>query len=140
MPMLQTARGVVFLQGAAEAAPPGVLVEPAELKLPDGSAGGDAGTSGVQGSPKGPRPVKQSPSAAEAAKEVDAAAFVKELEQFGKWVAKGDYSRPFEFRAIDEDTARQMLDATGVGHELYKAGGNPKVPSSPRPPLYSRAT
>ena len=31
MLMLQTARGVVFMQGAASAAPPGVLIEPAEL-------------------------------------------------------------------------------------------------------------
>src|SRR5579859_6107414 len=32
MPMMETQRGVVFLQGAASAAPPGVLIEPAELQ------------------------------------------------------------------------------------------------------------
>lgn len=123
MPMLQTARGVVFLNGAASAAPPGVLVEPAELntdppKADDGQ--GDSPKAKVQGSSKPARPVVKSPTAAEAA---------KEIEQFGKWLAKGKDPAEFKFGALPE----QLVN------ELTKAGGTPpKVSSSPQP-LYSRA-
>jgi hypothetical protein len=128
MPMLQTARGVVFLDGAASAAPPGVIVEPAELQTNlTGTVGSDGGgrptESKTQGSPKPARPVVRSQSAASAA---------KELEQFAKWLAKGRDPDEFEFMVLDEYAAAELRKATG--------GGNPKVPSSSRPPLYSRAS
>ncbi|TVZ01262.1 hypothetical protein EAS64_33835 [Trebonia kvetii] len=122
MPMLQTARGVVFLNGAAEAAPPGVLIEPAELngEITPGTADG-VGSAKVQGSPKPARPVKKAPSAADAA---------KEIEQFGKWLAKGSPGE-FEFRALDDETAEALLKASG--------GGQPPKVSPSLQPLYSRA-
>ena len=121
MPMLQTARGVVFLNGASEAAPPGVLVEPAELNT-DPKPEPDAATGQkVQGSPKPARPTVKSPSAADAA---------KELEQFAKWVQKGKNPDDFEFRVIDDEEANVFKVVTG-------GGAGPKA-SSPQP-LYSRA-
>ena len=136
MPMLMTQRGVVFLQGAAAAAPPGVLVEPAELSgseteedgldpddVPDGENpemhdDGPTKRKKVQGSPKGGRPVKRSPSAADVA---------KELEQFGKWLAKPEPKRPFEFRHIDPETLGELAE---LG-EMVKAGGAAPKGSSP---------
>lgn len=113
MPMLQTQRGVVFLQGAAEAAPPGVLIEPAELQ----SSGGDDPAQPkqkVQGSPAAPRPVKQSPSAAEAA---------KELAQFAKWLEKGglDGEKPFEFRYLNPPQLAELIKAANAA-----GGAGPK--------------
>lgn len=131
MPMLQTARGVVFLDGAAEAAPPGVLVEPAELRANMGPDGQEddmevgAPTPGqrkakVQGSDKPDRPVVQSASAADAA---------KELEQFSKWLAKGKAPEDFEFRVLDPVAADMLKAAAGAG-----GGAGPKAPHNP----YSR--
>jgi hypothetical protein len=127
MPMLQTARGVVFLNGASEMAPPGVLVEPAELngEITPGQSDG-IGTGGGQAKVTKPdRPKVKSPSAAEAA---------KEIEQYGKWLAKGGQGS-FEFRVLDDETAEALLKASGGGTDP-KA---PEVPSSFPLPLYSRA-
>jgi hypothetical protein len=124
MPMLQTARGVVFMDGAAEAAPPGVLIEPAELngELTPGQADG-MGAQRTGRVAKPDRPKQKSPSAAEAA---------KEIEQYGVWLAKSGPKKPFEFRVLDQDAAEALLKATGGD------AGDPKASSS-RQPLYSRA-
>jgi hypothetical protein len=140
MPMMQTARGIVFIEGSSESAPAGVLVEPAELRGdittsapggddyeaalggPSKSKGKDGKTAQVQGSPKAARPVKQSPSAAAAA---------KELEQFSTWLAKGKDPDEFVFNVLD-DVAASLLKA--------QVSRGPKVPSSSRPPLYSRGS
>ena len=75
------------------------------------------------GSSKPARPVVQSASAADAA---------KELAQFAKWLEKDSSSRkPFEFRVLDEGTAAELVKATG-------GGAAPKVSLPSRPPLYSR--
>jgi hypothetical protein len=50
MPQLQTARGVVFLEGASETAPPGMLIEPAQA--PPGSGGPEAGAAPGSASPE----------------------------------------------------------------------------------------
>jgi hypothetical protein len=167
MLMLMTERGVVFLEGASEAAPPGVLIEPAELSGSD-TAGEqtDPAPAGpakqkVQGSPQPARPVKQSPSAADMA---------KELEQFAKWLGKAPEGRkPFEFRHLDPANLAEAFKAAdgdkdtcpcgtpvvydwangwqhgdgSISHDdgesvsdkmaLAKAGGNPKVSSSNGP-------
>jgi hypothetical protein len=123
MPMLMTPRGVVFISGAATAAPPGVLVEPAELKTGPGEPGDESGDDGdyeqggpdeppkakVQGSPAPARPVKRSPSAA---------AMAKELAQFATWIEKGKGPYDFEFLVLDEYEADLLKAAAG--------GGNPK--------------
>ena len=137
MLMLMTERGVVFLDGASEAAPPGVVVEPAELRMTPPAAPGDTVPSGngnvnattmntprdnkpegakakVQGSNQGPRPVKQSASAADMA---------KELEQYAKWLQKGRAPEEFEFRCMDQ-AAEELV------HWAVKAGGaDPKASS-----------
>jgi len=128
MPMMQTQRGIVFLDGAASAAPPGVLIEPAELKSPDpgqgdGSASSDdpAPKAKVQGSPAAPRPVKtDSPSAAEAA---------KELAQFAKWLAKDPEDRKsFEFLHLDSDTALSLVKAGGSAPKGSSPAGSGLTP------------
>lgn len=122
MLMLMTQRGVVFMNGAAEAAPPGVLVEPAELNgdIQPGQEPGGTGPAKpkqkVQGSPKPARDVKQSASAADMA---------KELEQFARWIAKGKDPGEFEFLIVG-DTAAYALKATG-------GGAGPKASSSNGP-------
>jgi hypothetical protein len=124
MLMLMTERGVVFLEGAAEAAPPGVLIEPAELS--GSQAAGEPASGGqpkqkVQGSPQPARPVQQSPSAAAMAKEM-----AKELEQFSKWIAKGKDPEEFEFLIVG-DSAAYALKANAGG------GAGPKVSPSSTP-------
>jgi hypothetical protein len=128
MLMLMTQRGVVFLEGASEAAPAGVLVEPAELNTDiQGSVAGGGGQpeAKVQGSPKPARPVVQAPSAADAA---------KELEQYAKWLQKGRDPEGFEFRYMDQ-AAEELV------HWAVKAGGaSPKASSSPSSPDGSKLT
>jgi hypothetical protein len=142
MPMLMTERGVVFLAGAAEAAPPGVLVEPAELNREYDDPNQDTDQNGipgdqskdgqakakVQGSPKPARPVKKSPSAA---------AMAKELEQFSKWIAKGKDPNEFEFLMVGDMAAWALKESAGgdADPKVSTSGDGPKpTPSS----LYSR--
>jgi hypothetical protein len=125
MPIWGTQRGVVFLQGAAEAAPPGVLVEPAELKpsTPGDTSGDDDKTSQVQGSPKPARPVVQSGSAADAA---------KELERFGKWLANpANEGKRFEFRHFDAEGLQEVLKAGSGGGSGPKASSSDSGPDGP---------
>lgn len=121
MLMLMTQRGVVFLDGAAEAAPAGVIIEPAELqtdlKGDVSSGGGQPSQAKVQGSPKPARPVKQSPSAS---------AMAKEMEQFSKWLAKGKDPEQFEFQELGDYEAN-LLKASAA---RAAGGASPKVPSS----------
>ena len=144
MPMLMTERGVVFLQGASEAAPPGVLIEPAELNSSTGEADGTStDPSGqpkqkVQGSPQPARPVKQSPSAADMAKAED------EVGSYFRWRAKparfggGNSPHPkvFQFhhltKELAEDLAPDLLGNRNIefAKAAAAAGGNPKASSS----------
>jgi hypothetical protein len=107
MPMLMTERGVVFLEGSSDAAPPGVLIEPAELNIPGADSGPPTGPAGGQtqgvtprgGGPKPgrapARPVKRSPTAAQAA---------KELEQYARWLQNpANDGGTFEFHYLDGD-------------------------------------
>jgi hypothetical protein len=140
MPMLMTERGVVFLAGAASAAPPGVLVEPAELNreyddpnqdtdqngVPGDQSKGDQPKQKVQGSNRPARPVKKSPTAAEMA---------KELEQYGKWLAKDEPKRPFEFRHLDSELIKA---ATAAGDDDPKVRTSPDGKTLTPSSLYSR--
>lgn len=145
MPMVITARGVVFVQGASEVAPPGVLIEPAsenaEMKVGPGAAGApgqpvQAPQQGQAQSPTQRRPI------APAGRGKTAAA-AKELETFRGWVkkhasssAEALASRPFVFDELTYDEA-YALDPDFVweykNHALFKAttagGGNPKAPN-----------
>jgi hypothetical protein len=129
MPMLMTQRGVVFLNGAASAAPPGVLIEPAELKTGGGDDGGATGApkAKVQGSPAPARPVKtDSPTAAQAS------AAAKELAQFAKRLEKDpDAAGSFEFRHLDPELVKAAVAAGGaVPKGSFPAGFTP-ISSSP---------
>jgi len=136
MPMFMTPRGVVFLAGASEAAPPGVLIEPAELNSSDSAedqedetdyedGGPDKPKAKVQGSPKAARPVKKSPSAA---------AMAKELAQFARWIEKGKGPYDFEFLVLDEYEADLLKAAAAGGGAAPKDSSPPGsrlTPSSP---------
>lgn len=110
MPMLFTARGVVFLEGASTAAPPGTLVSPAQAP----PSGPDDGTSpeddeedpaGQDGKPADNKAAK--PGAQQAKKPPPGAA--KELAAYRKWAAKrGDARRPFEAAILTKDLAERI--------------------------------
>jgi hypothetical protein len=143
MLMLMTQRGVVFMEGSSEAAPPGVLVEPAELASngagisPVASEGGasgalpEGGKAKVQGSPKPARPVNRAASAADMA---------KEIEQFGKWLANpANVGKEFRPEHLDPVMVREIIKAAdAAGDAGPKAGSSPDgmTPTSSSP--YSR--
>lgn len=149
-PMLQTARGVVFLEGASEQAPAGVMVEPSSE---DPSARVDPSAAGIspqaaarvtqqaqqanaQNQPQGQSPTQRRPIGPGGGKPQQNAA--KEVEQFKKWLGKRQApNRRFEFEAstyedaaaVDEDLIDGNLDKA-----IFKASGggaDPKA-SSPR--------
>jgi len=145
MPMLMTQRGVVFLQGAASAAPPGVIIEPAELqtdlKGDPNAPGGKPREAKVQGSNQGPRPVKQSASAADMAKAAG------EVETYRRWRVKparfnggnSPHPRTFLFEHLTEDLAKELAPDL-LGNRLIEfakaagpGGAAPKVSSSNGP-------
>jgi hypothetical protein len=123
-----------------------VLVEPAELQgditeqeLSQGQQGPQRDSGGVkqkvQGSPAPARPVKKSPSAADAAKHIESLAMgvmnpamAKELAQFAKCLAKDPNAwETFEFRHAD---GRMIKAAVGIPPG---GGASPKASSSNGP-------
>ena len=99
MPMIDTGRGVVFIEGASKLAPPGVMVQP-PMQPP--------AEPGVPGKP-GAAPGEVGPPVEEA----DAAK--AELVAYRRWLAKGKTSRPFQFDYLDK------ADAVKAGVDLTKA-------------------
>lgn len=112
MPMLQTARGVVFLEGASEQAPSGVLIEPASEPNDVGDPGQGGGTSPTQR-----RPIKSggggSPKVTKEA--------LQEIAAYARWNTKPQ-SRPFQFEHLTEDQAAES-GLTFDHAEFAKAGG-----------------
>jgi len=100
MPMVDTGRGVVFLQGASRLAPPGTMIGPPQAP-PDvqGNEGPQA-----PGGPPGAGPPKPNPDAVKA-----------ELAAYRRWLTKGATSRPFVFATVTQ------ADATAAGVQLDKA-------------------
>ena len=98
-PMLMTGRGLVFIEGAAANAQPGVEIGPAQA-APTGAAaptppGGDAAP------PVGGQDDEQGQQVTEAADAAKA-----ELAAFGRFLAKrGKLTRPFAFTALDKADA-----------------------------------
>lgn len=133
MPMLQTARGVVFIEGASETAPAGVMIEPAsEIDSISGPLSGGKGGA----NPSGTKPAKVTPSQKNpgqakgglASKEAQA-----ELAAYRRWVTKpGNRTRPFRCEHLTEELAKELApdldDAWTPYIEFAKAGGNPKDP------------
>jgi hypothetical protein len=113
MPMLMTPRGIVFLEGASAAAPPGTMIEPATAQA---TASEDEGQDGEE-PPPGRRP----------ATAVKAAA--SEARALRKWLAKGGggrSGREFECRVLTEaDAARLGMQA--LDSVIWKADDGPKA-------------
>jgi hypothetical protein len=110
MAVLETQRGVVYLEGSSELVPAGVLIEPAS-EHPD--VQGDDVT---MGNTPAPRP-KMTAS-------VDKA--VGEILTYQSWARKirpGSETRPFEFEHMTADLAREMGFKPGLPVQFAKAGG-----------------
>lgn len=94
MPMLMTARGVVFLEGASETEPPGVEVTPAQAP-----PAGSPETGAAPPSPDGAAPPDAPPDDTAKA----------ELAAFGRFLAKrGKLTRPFAFTALAKVDADEL--------------------------------
>lgn len=123
-PQLQTARGVVFLEGASEQAPPGTLIGPAAPPPPAGAPGAPGGPQGAaeadggQEDPESADDGQGGPSAPPAAKSA-------ELAALRKWIARHPSpARPFACKAL---TTADAPDLAGDARVAFKAGGHPKV-------------
>lgn len=117
MPMLVTPRGVIFLEGSSEQAPPGELVMPAQA--PPGSAGAPAPADFEPDDEDDDQEQKQPRRPAPAA-----AAKSAELEAYRNWKRRAGRTkgRTFELRALSR------AEAAGHGIDLdrvtFKAAGD----------------
>lgn len=105
-PMLLTTRGAVFLRGAKELAPVGVLVEPTEYEpdIPGRPMDPNTGQSLKPAAAKPAAPPKKAPAAADADK-------AAELAAFRKWERKHpNPARPFEMKYCTPDDAPDLVD------------------------------
>jgi hypothetical protein len=145
MPMEMTARGVVFLEGSAKAAPAGVLIEPASEK-----PGDDTGGSGAT-SPTQRRPIKSGGGSSTAAKALSEGDAAMEVLAFRRWAAKprrfnggnGVNVRPFNFEHLTPELAKQLgvselldnplADFSKAGGAAPKALTSSSSPYTPRP-------
>jgi hypothetical protein len=119
----QTARGVVFLDGASKLAPAGVMIEPASEQV-------NTDPEGQPVSPTQRRPVKStSPKAGAAAKDI-----ADEIRAYRKWDKRNPgAARPFRFEMVTADLAKDLApDLIGQGNvEFAKGDADPKAPWSP---------
>jgi hypothetical protein len=125
MPMLETARGVVFLEGASEAVPAGTLIEPASEN--NTMQGPGVSPQAAPVSPTQRRPI--SSGGGTASKEA-----LDEFRAYLRWLAKpGKHDRKFHFEHLTEDVAKSLGDWNYDLAEFAKAGGSgPKASSSSR--------
>lgn len=127
MPMLMTARGVVFLEGASETEPPGVEVGPPQAPpvstAPTGS--GSAPPAGDGSSPDDATDGDVPPDSGEDTAKT-------ELAAYRRW-AKKDRARPFEFTAVSKALAEQAgVDLARVVFKAADAGGRGGAPEGAR--------
>lgn len=123
MPMLMTARGVVFLEGASETEPPGVEVGPPQAppatQAPATPAGGGA-------SPE------HDTSDGGAHPESGEDTTKTELAAYRRWLKK-ERARPFEFSTITPAEASDAgVDLTRVVFKAADAGGRGGAPEGAR--------
>lgn len=110
MAMLETTRGVVFLNGSSKLAPSGVMVEPAEYQpqqpgqpMQSGASGG-AKPGGAGAKPKSQPATSSSQSSSTTQKAAEAVAFAK-------WAAKHpNPSRRFHFEHLTPADAPELAD------------------------------
>jgi hypothetical protein len=119
MPMLMTARGMVFIEGASTQAPPGELVGPAQAP-PDAALPGQD-----EEQQQGQEPDDDEQDGSPAAKSA-------ELSALRKWLTRHPSpSRPFACKAL---TAADVPDLAGDARVLLKADDDrPKALSGTGP-------
>jgi hypothetical protein len=107
MPMLMTARGIVFIEGASETAAPGTLVGPAQA-APPGAPAQPGTQDGSDGQGQGDEGGQDGPAAKSA-----------ELTALRKWLTRHPSpSRPFACKAL---TANDVPDLASDARVLLKA-------------------
>jgi len=112
MPMLELSRGVVFLEGASQLAPPGDLVEPAQAPKGEGSPA-DAAADAADGE----LPAHPGTRAGKSAERV----------ALRKWLARHPQpGRQFACKAL---TAADVPELAGDPRVVFKAGDGPKAPA-----------
>jgi hypothetical protein len=128
MATLETQRGVVFLEGASDLVPAGVLIEPAS-EHPD--VQGDDVTYGNTPAPK-PAQTSAKPKTPAAKAEV-----LEEYRAYHHWAKKAMLkpraeTRPFKFAYMTAELAKELSFEPGCPVEFAKAGGSgPKESTSP---------
>lgn len=117
MVMLQTARGVVFLDGSSQTVPAGVLVEPAseQVNTDPGAPGGGTAQSPSKRRPiapgGNPAPKSKTPTAKSAGNDSEAA--IAELMAWYRWAQKHpEPGRPFECKHMTAQFAKDMGDSS----------------------------
>jgi hypothetical protein len=127
-PMLETARGVVFMEGASKLAPPGVLVEPQSIQVAgNGSQDPAQGPATVQ--PGQAAGAKRSPQSSGGLASKSAA--VAEITTYRRWCSKHpENSRWFLFETVDAELAKELApDLLDDSRALLKvANADPKAP------------
>lgn len=126
MPIVETARGIIFLENSSQLVAPGELVTPAQAPP---ITGPPEGTDAAQDDPNETDPAP-TPAQPPTGKPADAAGATKmELAAYHKWVSNGRAKRrPFEFEHL---TAREgMRHGIDPDRVLFKTTGvddHPKV-------------
>lgn len=110
MPMIITGRGVVFLEGSSELAPPGTEIDPPK----------------APGAP--PVPAETEPAAD------GSVAKVAEMAAYRRWTAKrkpGVERRPFVFEHCTSTELAGLHPAHGIDYVVKAGGVDPKAPAPP---------
>ena len=147
MPMLISDRGIVFIEGASQTAPPGTLIQPATVKpgepgdsssgMPDGTPEGNGSPSGsaaaaADGKNPGQQPAKPAPAGQKPGTQGKPTAKA-EADALRKWAAKGNRSRPFECYTLTKYAAALFgPELAELPNVVFKAGDGdvPKVLAS----------
>ncbi len=107
MPMVMTARGIVFLEGAAEAATPGVLLAPGAASQEDNNTDSDTGDGDGDGDGDDEQPEPAADGQPDAVK--------AELAAFHRWAKKNPRPRrPFTFEIVTKTDAPELAAAAVV--------------------------
>lgn len=120
MPMIVTQRGVVFLEGSSELAPPGELVEPVQAPKPAPGAPSPEGSNAEPGDGTPPQAEAQQQLDESRQQQDQQQAKKAELAAYRKFAAKGTRSRPFRW---EHHTAEEIEEITKDG-----GGVDPKGP------------
>ena len=138
MPMLQTGRGVVFLEGASQTAPPGELVMPAQdITGPGGPPGASPAPAPAAAAGHDDQDEDEAEGKpARGAKALAGPEAWAEVAAYRKWLAKGGRIRQFKFEHLTAAAALQAgvipLEDIGITATFLRkttADPDPKVPA-----------